>query len=68
MSGSPLDPMMHMLTSLAVTLGAAALVTLSAVMFLRWLGLHWTWTLPGVLLEPTSAWRTVYAGSSTDGL
>jgi hypothetical protein len=32
MSASPLDPMMHMLTTL--TLGAAALVTLSSVMFL----------------------------------
>jgi hypothetical protein len=52
MSASPLDPMMHMLTSLALTIGAAALVTVSAVMFLRWLGLHWTWTLPGVLLGP----------------
>jgi hypothetical protein len=52
MSASPLDPMMHMLTSLALALAGAALVTLSAVMFLRWLGLHWTWTLPGVLLGP----------------
>src|SRR3954466_4435288 len=52
MSGSPLDPMTHMLTTLALALGGAALVTLSAVMFLRWLGLHWTWTLPGVLLGP----------------
>jgi hypothetical protein len=34
MSASPLDPMMHMLTSLALTIGAAALVTLSSVMFL----------------------------------
>jgi hypothetical protein len=32
MSASPLDPMMHMLTTLM--LGAAALVTLSSVMFL----------------------------------
>src|ERR687891_2514771 len=52
MSGSPLDPLVDLLTSLAVTIGAAAVVTVSAVMFLRWLGLHWTWTLPGVLLGP----------------
>jgi hypothetical protein len=52
MSGSPLDPMMHMLTTLAFALGAAALVTVSTVMFLRWLGLHWSGTLPGVLLGP----------------
>src|SRR3954447_21718356 len=45
MTGSPLEPLQHMLIS-------AALVTLSLVMFLRWLGLHWTWTLPGVLLWP----------------
>jgi len=52
MSGSPLDPMVHMLTTLALAIGGAALATLSTVMFLRWLGLHWTWTLPGVLLGP----------------
>src|SRR5919108_4295396 len=52
MSGSPLDPLVHLLTSLALTIGGAALVTVSAVLFLRWLGLHWTWTLPGVLLGP----------------
>src|ERR687884_1493707 len=52
MSGSPLDPMVHLLTALALTIGGAALATLSTVMFLRWLGLHWTWTLPGVLLGP----------------
>src|SRR3954452_2710128 len=52
MSGSPLDPLVHMLTTLALTIGGAALATLSTVMFLRWLGLHWTWTLPGVLLGP----------------
>src|SRR3954463_3318915 len=52
MSGSPLDPLTHMLTSAAIFVGAAALATLSTVMFLRWLGLHWTWTLPGVLLGP----------------
>src|SRR3954469_25388389 len=52
MSGSPLDPMVHMLTTLSLTIGAGALATLSTVMFLRWLGLHWTWTLPGVLLGP----------------
>src|SRR3954467_6699173 len=52
MTGSPLDPLEHMLISVAVALGSAALVTLSTVMFLRWLGLHWAWTLPGVLLGP----------------
>jgi conjugal transfer pilus assembly protein TraD len=52
MSGSPLDPLVHLLTSLALTIGAGALVTVSAVLFLRWLGLHWSWTLPGVLLGP----------------
>jgi hypothetical protein len=49
---SPLDPMMHILTRLANTIGAAALVTVSSVMVLRWLGLHWTRTLPRVLLGP----------------
>jgi conjugal transfer pilus assembly protein TraD len=52
LSASPLDPMVHMLTTLALTIAGAALATLSTVMFLRWLGLHWTWTLPGVLLGP----------------
>src|SRR5919198_2311825 len=52
MTGSPLGPLVHLLTSLALTIGGAVLVTLSLVMFLRWLGLHWTWTLPGVLLGP----------------
>ncbi len=52
MSGSPLDPLVHLLTSLALAVGGAVLITVSAVMFLRWLGLHWTWTLPGVLLGP----------------
>jgi conjugal transfer pilus assembly protein TraD len=52
MTGSPLEPLQHMLISAAIAIGAAALVTLSLVMFLRWLGLHWTWTLPGVLLWP----------------
>src|SRR3954453_20714325 len=52
MTGSPLEPLHHMLISAAIALGAAALMTLSLVMFLRWLGLHWTWTLPGVLLWP----------------
>ena len=52
MTGSPLDPLEHLLTTLAIALGAGALATLSTVMFLRWLGLHWTWTLPGVLLGP----------------
>jgi membrane protein implicated in regulation of membrane protease activity len=52
MTGSPLDPLEHMLIAAAIALGAAALATVSMVMFLRWLGLHWTWTLPGVLLWP----------------
>jgi hypothetical protein len=52
MSGSPLDPLVHPLTTLALAIGAGALATLSTVMFLRWLGLHWIWTLPGVLLGP----------------
>ena len=52
MTGSPLEPLQHMLISAAIALGSAALVTLSLVMFLRRLGLHWTWTLPGVLLWP----------------
>lgn len=52
MSRSPLDPLVHLLTSLALTIGATTAVTVSAVMFLRWLGLHWSWTLPGVLLGP----------------
>src|SRR5215217_4515216 len=52
MTGSPLDPLTHMLTSAAIFVGGAALATLSTVMFLRWLGLHWTWALPGVLLFP----------------
>jgi hypothetical protein len=52
MSGSPLDPLVHPLTTLALAIGAGALATLSTVMFLRWLGLHWMWTLPGVLLGP----------------
>ena len=52
MSGSPLDPLVHLLTTPALTLGAATLVTVSTVLFLRWLGLHWTRTLPGVLLGP----------------
>jgi hypothetical protein len=52
MSDSPLDPRVHMLTTLALTVGGATLATVSTVLFLRWLGLHWTWTLPGVLLGP----------------
>src|SRR3954454_4648337 len=52
MTGSPLEPLQHMLISAAIALGAAALVTLSLVMLLRWLGLHWTSTLPRVLLWP----------------
>src|SRR4051795_2941658 len=50
MTGSPLDLLTHMLTSAAIFVGGAALATLSTVMFLRWLGLHWTWALPAVLL------------------
>src|SRR3954452_8001635 len=52
MPGSPLEPLQHMLISAAIALGSAALLTLSLVRFLRWLGLHWTWTMPGVLLWP----------------
>src|SRR3954464_12605324 len=52
MSGSPLDPLTRMLTAAAIFVAGAALATLSAVLFLRWLGLHWTWALPGVLLGP----------------
>src|SRR3954451_18192552 len=52
MTGSPLEPLQHMLISAAIALGSAALVTLSLVTFLRWMGLRWTWTLPGVLLWP----------------
>jgi hypothetical protein len=52
MTGSPLDPLAHMLTAVAIFVGGAAFATLSTVMFLRWLGLHWTWALPGVLLGP----------------
>jgi Helicase HerA, central domain len=52
MSPSPLDPLVHLLTTLALAIGGATLATISTVMFLRWLGLHWTWTLPGVLLGP----------------
>jgi hypothetical protein len=50
MSGSPLDRLAHLLTALSVAVGAGVLVTLVAVLLLRWRGLHWTWTLPGVLL------------------
>ena len=39
---SPLDPLGRLVTTLAVAIGGAALATLSTVMFLRWLGLHWT--------------------------
>jgi hypothetical protein len=52
LSGTRLDPLVHLLTSLALTIGAGAVVTVSIVLFLRWLGLHWSWTLPGVLLGP----------------
>jgi hypothetical protein len=37
MSGSPLDPLVHLLTTLALTVGGAALATVSTVAFLRWL-------------------------------
>ena len=40
------------MTTLALTIGGVVVVTLSAVLFVRWLGLHWAWTLPGVLLGP----------------
>jgi hypothetical protein len=46
LSGTPLDPLVHLLTSLAITIGAAAVATVSIVMFLRWLGLHWTGRCP----------------------
>src|SRR5919206_400113 len=52
MSGSPLDPLVQLMTHLAITIGAMALATLSIVAFTRWLGLHWSWTLPCVLLGP----------------
>jgi type IV secretory pathway TraG/TraD family ATPase VirD4 len=52
MSGSPLDPLVHLLTTLALNIGGAVFATVSTVLFLRFLGLHWTWTLPGVLLGP----------------
>jgi hypothetical protein len=38
MSGSPLDPLVHLLTTLALTIGAATLVTASTVLILRWQG------------------------------
>ena len=50
MSGSPLDTLVHLLTTLALAIGDATLATIATVMFLRWLGLHWTWTLPGALV------------------
>src|SRR4051812_34472069 len=50
MSGSPLDPLVDLVTHLAITIGGIALATLSTVAFTRWLRLHWSWTLPGVLL------------------
>jgi hypothetical protein len=52
MSASPLDQLVAMVTHLALMVGAAVLVTVSTVMFLRWLGLHWTWTMPAVALGP----------------
>src|SRR3954452_15876370 len=52
LSASPLDPLVHLLTTLALAIGGATLAAISTVMFLRWLGLHWTWTLAGVLLGP----------------
>jgi membrane protein implicated in regulation of membrane protease activity len=48
-SGSPLDPVVHLFTTLALVCVSAAVITLSAVSFLRWMGLHWSWTAPGVL-------------------
>jgi hypothetical protein len=48
-SGSPLDPVVHLFTTLALVFVSAAVITLSAVSFLRWMGLHWSWTAPGVL-------------------
>ena len=44
--------LVHLLTTMAIAIGAAAVITLSAVLFLRFLGLHWSWALPGVLLGP----------------
>jgi hypothetical protein len=52
MPASPLDPLVQLMTHLAITIGAMALATLSLVALTRWLGLHWSWTLPGVLLGP----------------
>src|SRR5919206_661593 len=52
MSGSPLDPLVDLATHLAITIAGMAVATLSLVMFTRWLGLHWSWTLPGVLVGP----------------
>jgi hypothetical protein len=40
MPGSPLDPLVDLATDLAVTIGAAALASVSTVMFLRWRRLH----------------------------
>ena len=56
MSGSPLDPLVHAFTTLALTIGAAVLATVGTVCFLRWFGLHWTWTLAGVPFGPL-LWR-----------
>jgi hypothetical protein len=55
MSGSPLDPLVQLMTHLAITIGGMALATLSIVAFVRWLGLHWSWALSGV---PTSTMST----------
>ncbi len=38
------------MTTSAIAIDAAALVSWSTVLFLRWFGMHWTWTLPGVRL------------------
>jgi hypothetical protein len=39
----------HLFTTLAIVCVSAAVITLSAVSFLRWMGLHWSCTAPGVL-------------------
>ena len=58
MAGSPLDPLVNAVASLALTIGGAALATVSIVTFLRWLGLHWSWALPGVALGPVCGGST----------
>jgi hypothetical protein len=46
------EPLVHLLITLAMAIGGATLATVSTVMFLRWLGPHWTRTLPAVVLGP----------------